>query len=305
MAVGYFTGVRTNQQGKEIKQHGTAMFPVGFYLDDLRMETVGWHWHDEMEALIVAEGSITLAVGSKKMKLEQGDSAFINSNCLHACWAAGSGPCRIRSFVFQPRFVGGSHESIFWQKYVLPVSQNKSLSCVLIDGSEPWHMDAVHYLSFAWENCEKETEGFEIKMRYGLSMLICLIADHSKARAQKIPPRMMRDDDRIKVMIEYVQNHYGEEISVGDLADSAMISESECLRCFHGMLGITPIQYVKQFRIQKAEELLRTTDMKVADIAGECGFPDTSYFIKTFRKMKEVTPNQFRNQVQNAVIRES
>lgn len=296
MALSNFRGVRTNQQGREIKQHGTAMFPVACYNDDLRMESVGWHWHDELEALIVENGSVYVAVGKSKMLLKQGDAIFINSNCLHAAWPAGPGPCTARSVVFQARLIGGSRESLFWQKYVLPVQENQSLSYVLMDGSESWHLQAIHYLSRAWENCASEEEGFEFRMRYGLSMMICLIADHTKASVRAAAPRVMRDNDRIKVMIEYIQDHYGEEITVDGIAGSAMVSESECLRCFKGMLGTTPIQYVKQFRIQKAEDLLRTTNRKVEDIAAECGFPDTSYFIKTFRQAKGVTPNRFRTE---------
>lgn len=48
------------------------------------------------------------------------------------------------------------------------------------------------------------------------------------------------------------------------------------------MLGITPIQYVKQYRVEKAAELLRSTRLKTGEIGAECGFTDSSYFIKIF-----------------------
>lgn len=297
-------GVRANQQGREIKRHGTAMFPVACYNDDLRVESVGWHWHEELEAMIVEVGSMYVAVGKTKMKLCQGDGIFINTGCLHAAWPAEPGPCRLRSATFHARFIGGSQESLFWQKYVLPVTDNPSVKFVVMDGSEPWHMQALHYFSRAWESCANEEEGFEFRMRYGLSMMLCLIADHVKTQAKPLPPRLLRDHERIKLMIGYIQDHYGEEITVDGIAASATISESECLRCFRGILGTTPIQYVKQFRVQKAEEMLKTTAEKVETIAGECGFPDTSYFIKTFRQMKGMTPNQFRIREQQAAGQE-
>ena len=54
--------------------------------------------------------------------------------------------------------------------------------------------------------------------------------------------------------------------------------------------GITPIQYVKQFRVEKAAELLRSTRLKTGEVGLECGFSDASYFIKTFREIKHCTP---------------
>ena len=80
-----------------------------------------------------------------------------------------------------------------------------------------------------------------------------------------------------------------------DIADSATISVSECLRCFQATIGVTPIQYVKQYRIQKAAELLIASDRTISDIGGQCGFYDMSYFSKEFRKIYSCTPSEYRN----------
>ena len=62
------------------------------------------------------------------------------------------------------------------------------------------------------------------------------------------------------------------------------------------MIGTTPIQYTKQLRIQKAVELLESTDQKVADIGALCGFQEMSYFAKSFREIKGCTPSIYRKQ---------
>ena len=85
-----------------------------------------------------------------------------------------------------------------------------------------------------------------------------------------------------------------EEVTTASLAASAMISESECLRCFHKTIGLPPMQYLKQFRIQKAAELLISTEKKIGDIGAECGFLDTSYFTKVFRELRGCTPGEYR-----------
>ncbi len=95
-------------------------------------------------------------------------------------------------------------------------------------------------------------------------------------------------------MLQYIQEHYGGELTLASIAESAAVSESECLRCFRSMTGSTPIQYVKQVRIQKAAELLMSADRKISDIGAECGFQEMSYFAKTFRELKGCTPGEFR-----------
>ena len=64
---------------------------------------------------------------------------------------------------------------------------------------------------------------------------------------------------------------------------------------FKNMTGKTPIEYLNEYRIEKASHMLKYTDMQVTDIAYSCGFSDLSYFIKTFKNIKGITPGKFRN----------
>ena len=95
-------------------------------------------------------------------------------------------------------------------------------------------------------------------------------------------------------MLQYIHNHFGEEITIDNIAASAAISKSECLRCFHNTIGTTPIQYLKNYRIERAAELLTDTEDKVVDLGIQCGFQDMSYFARAFRKVKGYTPTEWR-----------
>ena len=55
-----------NEQGMELVKHGTSLFPVAFYHDDLRKEDVPWHWHEELEIFLVSEGTTEVSVGSER-----------------------------------------------------------------------------------------------------------------------------------------------------------------------------------------------------------------------------------------------
>ena len=96
-------------------------------------------------------------------------------------------------------------------------------------------------------------------------------------------------------MLQYVHDHFDTQLDVGQIAQSAAVSKTECMRCFRSTVGISPIQYVKQYRIQKAARMLSATDHQIADIAADCGFQDISYFTKTFREVKDCTPSEYRS----------
>ena len=108
-----------------------------------------------------------------------------------------------------------------------------------------------------------------------------------------ISPKHLRDSERIKAMLQFIMDNYGEAIDTAAIAQSASVSESECLRCFRATIGTTPIRYLREYRIEQAANRLAISQASIADIAAGCGFQDISYFTKTFREMKGVTPKVY------------
>lgn len=290
--VGFVTG----KDDRELTEHGTAFFPIACYYDDLPWDTVQWHWHEEFEALFVTEGAAEVSLEKEKCIIKEGDGMFINAGALHAIRLTTASRCRFHSIVFHPRLVGGSKDSVFWLNYIEPLILQNTLKSVLFDGSEAWHSKACEFIETAWHVVVEEPFGYEFQVRSALSQLVLLLKMYLPAGGKELSERELRDTKRIRIMIQYIQEHYMEELNTAQIAGSAMISESECLRCFHKTIGMPPVQYMKQFRIQKAAELLLSTEKKIGDIGAECGFLDTSYFTKVFREMKGCTPGKYRSQ---------
>ena len=101
--------------------------PIACYHDDLQAEPVPWHWHEELEVLVVSEGMILATAGGEKFRLEKGEGLFINAGVLHGDWPLNAGSCRLHSMVFHPRLVGGNPDSVFWQKYLQPLLTDPSV----------------------------------------------------------------------------------------------------------------------------------------------------------------------------------
>lgn len=283
----------TDESGRELIEHGTAAFPVACYDDDLTREEVPWHWHENLEIAIITEGTALVAAGSQKYTIGPGDGFFINVGVLHGCWDLEG--CRLHSLVFHPRLVGGSLDSVFYQSYMLPLTRNQAAEGLFLRRSIPWQKDILDSIVSAWDACAREQPGFEFHVRAALSNLVLLLCSNLPAGTQAHDGRSLRSSERIKEMLQFIHDNYMEELSAAQIARSAAVSESECLRCFRSAIGTTPIRYVKQYRIQKASQLLTSTRERICDIAARCGFQDMSYFTKTFRELKGCTPREYRN----------
>lgn len=282
-----------DQGRREQKQHGTPLFPVARYHESMFRRGVPWHWHNELEAVVVERGTALFVIDGKKYRIEQGQGVFLNADVLHSSWAGDNRLCVLRTLVFHPRLIGGV-ESIFWEKYLRPLVAGPSVRWLHLDGTAPWHEEAIAAIDQAWEQMGREEPGFEFAVRNALSRLVFLVGQNSQQKKAVPTDKVLRDITRIKQMLQYVEEHLADELTVAAIAESANLSESECLRCFRTMVNTAPIQYVKKLRLQRAAILLETTDWKVSDIAAQCGFQEMSYFSKSFRQWTGVSPSKYR-----------
>ncbi|MBQ7800964.1 MAG: AraC family transcriptional regulator [Oscillospiraceae bacterium] len=292
MAIGE-CNTTVDSRGRELLQHGTVAFPIACYHDDFRKMNVPWHWHEELEAVVISEGSCTVAAGSEKIVLHAGEGFFINSGVLHGAWDNAATGCRFHSLVFHPRLVGGSLDSVYYQSYLQPLLADPSLEIIPLRPEIPWQKGALEAIESAWQQCLREADGYEFQARNALSELIWLLHRNLNAPRRHTSEKSLRDAERIKTMLSFIHGNFASELTTRAIASSAMISESEALRCFRATIGTTPIQYVKQYRIQQAAQLLDTPE-KISDIAARCGFQDMSYFTRTFRELKGCTPTEYR-----------
>lgn len=140
----------------------------------------------------------------------------------------------------------------------------------------------------------QEPVGYELDAREALSRLAFLLVSHCPPERTEYSERILRTGVRMRTMLTYIQENVQAELTVADIAGSAAVGESECLRCFRALLGTTPIRYVRQLRLQRAAELLETTELPISEIAARCGFQDLSYFSKCFREAMGCAPRRYR-----------
>lgn len=102
------------------------------------------------------------------------------------------------------------------------------------------------------------------------------------------------EDNRIAKTVLYIRKHLNEVIELEKLAEISCLSKDHFIRLFKKELGTTPLQYINQKKIEKAQLLLITEELAVKEIAFQLAFEDYSYFNRLFKKITGVTPQEYR-----------
>ena len=98
----------------------------------------------------------------------------------------------------------------------------------------------------------------------------------------------------IRQIAGYLDAHPEEQLTLEKLARLAGFSPKYFCRSFRAVVHRSPIDYLNFYRVECASALLSSSDLTVAEVAYQCGFNDSSFFIKQFRRYKGTTPRQYR-----------
>lgn len=95
----------------------------------------------------------------------------------------------------------------------------------------------------------------------------------------------------------YLEQNYAEQITLAQVSESLGVSQSHLSREFSKYMGEQPIHYLTKIRLGRSVELLHSTHMDLGEISRLCGFADSNYFGKVFKKHMKLSPDRFRKEI--------
>ena len=248
------------------------------------------HWHEDIQFIYVLEGRVSVKTLHDTTAVQAGEGVFINKSVVHL--VEHTGICHYYSFVFPDyflKFYFGSPAAAVVERII----GREQLPVFAFTKELPWCGPVLAILRELTELEKNKTDVYVYEVLTRLSSLWLAIAKNIV-----LPPGRANDalSLRLQIFLTYIGEHYGEDISLGSLAESAHVSKSECLRCFKVSMQTTPLKYLMEYRLQKAAELLATTDEAIGTIAMNAGFRQSSHFGKCFREKTGYSPREYRNQ---------
>ncbi len=110
-------------------------------------------------------------------------------------------------------------------------------------------------------------------------------------------PRQDYHQPAIEKVVNYLEDHYDQNVTLAELVHVAAMSRSTLMREFSRLMGISPLQYLVNIRLEVACQLLRENLASVTHICYQVGFSSASYFSRCFLRRFHQTPSQYRKRL--------
>lgn len=272
----------------EAKQRGTYDFPFEFYHVEKShpQYVMSYHWHMEYEIIRILEGEFLATLDEKEFTAAAGDVIFINSSILHS---GVPKECIYECIVFDMNSFLKHNPAC--QPYIQKVIDHRAM---IYHHFRREQTDVCGIADGIFNAFQDKTCGYELTVYGGFYQLFGRIfASHLYYEETLQSVRDHKKIHQLKNVLEYIDANYQNSITLEQLSNSAGMSPKYFCRFFQEMTHRTPMDYLNYQRIEHASFLLSTTHESVTDIAYACGFNDLSYFIKTFKRYKNVTPGQY------------
>lgn len=273
----------------------TTEYPYCMHQRDLTDFMVPWHWHEELELGYIQEGASKIVTVGAEYIVRQGDGFFINSNVMDMKMNAALGERVLEiNHIFHPVFLSGHFKSRFEKKYLTPVINNRRIEVHIIRRGRA--ISDKILISLCRLKELQAHENVEFQTRNILSETWLLLLEEIRSNFPMDQTLKSEQPDRIRSMLSFMHRHYKEKITVAQIADAAGISEREVIRSFRKSLNQSPIEYLISYRLNEAKKMLRNSRQPITEICYQCGFSDSSYFGKAFRKAYGISPRTYRSQ---------
>ncbi|KPI46692.1 hypothetical protein KW94_19555 [Clostridioides difficile] len=287
----------TNKNKKEVTQQGSFEFPITVYKTKISENILGyidWHWHEELQFCIVTKGNINFNVDGDSIILSEGEGIFINARQLHQAKNYKGSDCSYISVVFNSDFISSFAGSLINIKYIQPYIDNSRINYCILKNDIDWKSVILNNILKIYEEYNKMEMGFELHI---FILLVEVWNILIKSYFVSFPNDNARNNSlHIRNIIGYICDHYMEKIELNDLAKEVNLSKSTCCREFKKYMNCTIFEYIINYRLVASSNLLISTNDSISDIAYQCGFGSTSYFIEKFKMKTGVSPSIYRRQ---------
>lgn len=242
------------------------------------------HWHSAPELICILTGEFSVTLGHSTSVFTAGDMLWINPDEIHSLEARAPNS-QLLTIQFAPNLFDETHPA--------PLMENGSLTSQQESQIRSSVIALVEHLVHARPSFSR------IALIYQLLGTLSAAGSDQEDR-QQVTIRK-KDQQLVKYGIEFINQHFDDELSLSTIADNAGVSYHHFSRIFKKISGYNFKEYLTMIRINKAKRLLKDTQIPITDISYSCGFSGHKQLIFAFNKYCRMTPTAFRKRYITAI----
>lgn len=295
---------RMKEELRENASHGTIGWPIALYewQGDQNWHVTP-HWHEEIEFICFKEGIFRVWLNTREYIIESPALLCVHPQELHSIMLTAGG--RESAIVFSLDILSFEHYDAIQAQLISPLMDGRLRFPTVIQEQDASYsilraaydraeekIRAMNTFSIQQE-IEKNTYYLEVKAIL-LEVLAHLYRNNCLVKEPDLRTENEQQIANLKKVITYIMEHYDVDMRLDELACLVNMNPQYFCRYFKKNIGKTITEYINEVRIEKAAQALAETNDKIIDIAQNCGYENVSYFIRRFRRIKGMTPVQYR-----------
>ncbi|TBL80563.1 helix-turn-helix domain-containing protein [Paenibacillus thalictri] len=268
------------------------LVPMKIYVKKRPESWNEWHYHKQIEMLHVVSGGMDVLIDRQKYTLANGDVIIIGANQLHRDHVTRDTEYVI--FHFDPLQYFDPSTVSYLKLFAGVNAALSDLNYVFMENAEARQSVSQCILDIFKEAKEK-SYGYDMAISWHIrKILLTLLRSDQR---QIVSSNKHVGLDRLKAVLDYVEKHLTEKITVMEASGIANISYSYFATYFKKVIGMSFVDYVNYHRIKLAERILLTEDVSIEQIGDMIGMESVGHFYKTFRKYNQCSPKEFRKKM--------
>ena len=287
------------QDFSEIVRYEQAGIPLYIHTTDLSVfpdMCAPCHWHDDLEWIHIVKGKMCYYINGKRIVLNENDCLMVNARQMHYGYSYQKQDCHFSCILFHPSLFCGN--KILMQRLITPVLENPGLEYLHFDSTHKWGVEPAEFLKQIVHLKETAPAAYELETIATMNTLWSRLLQCGAFTAENNSNAIHSDLDIQKEMVSFIYQHFGEKISLDEIAAAGHVSRSKCCHIFKQYLQHSPVSFLNSYRLKVSCSLLSNTQKNITEIAFACGFNNLSYFSKTFLECYGCTPREYRNTAQ-------
>ena len=248
------------------------------------------HFHPFTEIFFITDGKGAFYLSDQIVNVNKWDLIIINSNCLHTEKSS------LSDAPLEYIVMGVDNLLLnFPESYSLTDNDKQIKLYEIMNFTKDKDIILNHFNTLIKEIENKEFN-YEIICKSILNMFITYIIRSRSSLLFIEEPREKLNLECIKIK-NYIDSHYSQNITLDFLSNLTYMNKFHLVHTFTKQIGLSPINYAINKRIQEAKNLLSTTSYSIRDIASIVGFSNSSYFSQMFKKVAGLTPKNYRDKI--------
>ena len=258
-----------------------------------------WHYHKEVEFLLIREGGMLALLPEVQLELRAGDLALFGSSEPHTTIQT-LGP--LNYIVFQldlPKHLDQSTVSSmrYFSEVIRPLSK---LNYVFREHADV-RAQAAALVERIYGETGKREVGYELAVSAMIKQLLLLVLRNDSRGLLHYSDNPLLE--RMEPALQYIDRHLADKLLIDDVIKQVNISYYYFIKLFKKAVGMSFSDYVNFKRIKRAEQLILTEERSIADIAESVGIPNAGHFYDMFRRFNGCSPKQFKDMLRDASVR--